>query len=75
VPSQSSYIAIRELTAKDASRGSFEIRVCIGHPYQTESDDWARLRRAKEEIDDLDKSASFVGNASPRRSTSSLGAI
>jgi hypothetical protein len=33
-----------------------------------------RLRLAKEGIDDLDKAASLVGNATPRRSTSSLGA-
>jgi hypothetical protein len=31
-----------------------------------------RLRWAKEEIDDLDKSATLVGNATPRRSTLSL---
>jgi hypothetical protein len=31
------------------------------------------LRQAKEGVDDLDKSASFAGGATPRRSTSSLG--
>jgi hypothetical protein len=39
------------------------------------SDRGSRLRWAKERVDDWDKSASFVGGASPRRSTSSLDAI
>ena len=39
------------------------------------SDRGWRLRLAKEGIDDLDKAASLVGNATPRRSTSSLDDI
>jgi hypothetical protein len=39
------------------------------------SDHGAHLRWAKEGIDDWDKSASLAGNASPRRSTSSLDAM
>jgi hypothetical protein len=39
------------------------------------SDHGAHLRWAKEGVDDLDKSASMVVAATPRRSTSSLGAI
>jgi hypothetical protein len=38
------------------------------------SDRGARLRCAKEGIDDWDKAASLGDNAFPRRSTSSLGA-
>jgi hypothetical protein len=36
------------------------------------SDRGARIRRAKEWVDDLDKSVSLVVDATPRRSTSSL---
>jgi uncharacterized protein len=39
------------------------------------SDRGSRLRWAKEGIDDLDKSVSFVAGATPRRSTSSLGPL
>ena len=41
VPSQPSYIAIRELAAEETSRGQFTIRVCIGHPYEISADEWA----------------------------------
>jgi hypothetical protein len=67
------------------SRGCF---ICIGvrswlaatrlladavHPLTIgSSDSGARLRWAKEGVDDWDKSASLVGNALPRRSASSL---
>jgi hypothetical protein len=40
MPSQSSYIAMRELVGVDTLRGSFDIRVCIGLPHQIESGDW-----------------------------------
>jgi hypothetical protein len=39
-PVQPSYIATRGLIGVDTLRGSFEIRVCIGLPHQTESGDW-----------------------------------
>jgi len=39
--SRPSYIASRELIAEDASRGRFSIRVCVGHPYQLGTDEWA----------------------------------
>ena len=39
-PIQPSYIATRDLIGVDASRGSFEIRICIGLPLQTEFGDW-----------------------------------
>jgi hypothetical protein len=39
------------------------------------SDHGAHLRWANEGVDDLDKSASLNGNATPRRSTSSLEAM
>src|ERR1700722_13904104 len=41
VPSQPSYIAIRELAAEETSRGQFTIRVCVGLPYQISADEWA----------------------------------
>jgi hypothetical protein len=41
VPSESSYIATRNLIAEDALRGRFTIRVCIGLPYQISTDEWA----------------------------------
>ena len=41
VPSPPPYIASRELFAEDASRGQFSIRVCVGHPYQVSTDEWA----------------------------------
>jgi hypothetical protein len=39
-PHQPSYIATRDLIGVDASRGSFEIRIRIGQPHQTEFGDW-----------------------------------
>ena len=41
VPSPPPYIASRELFAEDASRGQFSIRVCVGHPHQVSTDEWA----------------------------------
>ena len=39
--SQVSYIASRTLVGIDNSRGTFEIRVSIGTPYQAGPDEWA----------------------------------
>jgi hypothetical protein len=39
-PLQPSCIASRDLIGVDASRGSFEIRICIGLPYKTEFGGW-----------------------------------
>ena len=39
-PGQPSFIATRDLIGVDASRGSFEIRIRIGLPHQTEFGDW-----------------------------------
>ena len=36
-----SYIASRTLTGFDQSRGTFEIRICIGVPYEVGVDEWA----------------------------------
>jgi hypothetical protein len=40
-PSPPAYIATRELFAEDASRGQFSIRVCVGHPYEVNTGEWA----------------------------------
>ena len=36
-----SYIASRTITGVDHSRGAFEIRICIGIPYEVGVDEWA----------------------------------
>jgi hypothetical protein len=39
-PRQSSFIATRDLIGVNDSRGSFQIRIRIGQPHQTEFGDW-----------------------------------
>jgi hypothetical protein len=68
------YMMVRKAVARLS--GSLTVSLTEARPNNRfERSRGSRLRWAKEGVDDLDKSVSFIANATPRRSTSSLGPV